>query len=458
MLTTFLAYFDQFRAAAGLIAACFLFCRHVVPRRDHFALRTAGYGVACLAVGFAYVPLSPVIARLPTMAYGFLSVVYWLTFTSAVCVMVCRCYEMPLGGALFRVLLGCVLESIPTTFIRYLVVMMWLPELPYAAPVNYILLVLTVYTLMYWNTYVMLARPLQRGGTVVKDDRGSLCSYGVMILTFLLIMYSTNGICEWVIPSMGEDLMGSMQGRLMRYFCVGIRFLVSTAFFVGQYYVHQTNSLQYERDLTSQLLREKSEQYEFTKENIEFIQRKCHDLKRQLWALELAGEEERKAVLEETRRAAEFYDATVRTGHEVIDTLLTEKNLLCANRGIRLSCTVSVRSVDCIGTVDLYTMLSNALDNAIESAERLEEPGMKTIRFSMVQRGEMLGIEVENYYAGAVELRCGLPVTSKADAANHGIGVKSIRTLAQRYGGDIAIRTEDQIFLLQIVIPLSERQ
>lgn len=454
MLTTFLACFDQFRAVAGLIAACFLFCRHVAPRRDCFLLRMAGYGVLCLTVGFAYIPLSPVIAQLPTVAYGFLSAVYWIALTASVCVMVCRCYEMRLGNALFRILLGCVLESIPTTFIRYLVVMMWLPELPYAAPANYILLVLMVYALMYWNIYAMLARPLQRGGSVVKDNPGSLCSYIVILLTFLLIMYATNGICEWVIPSMGGSVMGSVQGQLMRYFCVGIRFLVSTAFFVSQYYVYQTNFFQYERDLTNQLLREKSEQYEFTKENIEFIQRKCHDLKRQLRALELAGEDERKAVLEETRRAAEFYDATIHTGHEVIDILLMEKNLLCINRGIRLSCAVSVRDIACIGTVDLYTMLTNALDNAIESAERLTESGMKTIRFSMTEHGKMLRIEVENYYVGTVELRGGLPVTSKADRANHGIGVKSIRTLAQRYGGDIDISIEDQTFLLQIVIPL----
>lgn len=456
MLTLFLGCFDQFRAAAGLIAACFLFCRHVAPRRDRFLLRAAGYGAVCLAVAFAYVPLSPVIARLPTIAYGLLSVSYWLTFTSTVCVMVCRCYEMPVGAALFRVLLGCVLESIPTTFIRYLVVMMWLPDLPETCPLIYILLTCTVYTVLYWIAYLILARRLQEGGMAVENSFASLGTYVTIILIFLLIVYSTNGICEWVIPSMGDAFVHSTQGQMIRYFCVGIRLLVSTAFHVSQYYVYKVQFLQYERDLTNQLLREKSEQYAFTKENIEFIQRKCHDLKRQLRALELAGEGERKAVLEEIRRAAEFYDASIRTGHEVIDTLLTEKNLLCVNRGIRLSCTVSVRSVDCIGTVDLYTMLSNALDNAIESAQRLEEPGMKTIRFSMVERGKMLCIEVENYYVGTVEMRGGLPVTSKADAANHGIGVKSIRTLAQRYGGDIAIRTEDQTFLLQIVILMAE--
>lgn len=455
MLTTFLACFDQFRAVAGLIAACFLFCRHVAPRRDHFFVRTTGYGALCFSIGFAYVPLEPIIARLPTIGYGCMSATYWIIFTGTICVMVQRCYELSFGNVLFRALWGCALESIPTTLIRYLVVMMWLPDLPFTYPAAYILLVITVYIVMYWSAYIVLARPLQQGGTVVDNDSRSLWSYGVIILIFLLIMYSTNGICEWVLPSM-VGLADSTQGQLVRYFCVGIRFLVSTAFIVSQYYVYQTNFLQYERELTNQLLREKSEQYEFTKENIEFIQRKCHDLKRQFRALELAGEDERRVVLEETRRAAEFYDAAIRTGHEVIDTLLTEKNLLCTNRGIRLSCAVSVRDVGFIGTVDLYTMLSNALDNAIESAERLTEHGMKTIRFSMTEHGRMLRIEVENYYTGTVELRGGLPVTIKADAANHGIGVKSIRTLAQRYGGDIGISTEDQTFLLQIVIPLPD--
>lgn len=449
-------YFDQFRAVAGLLAACFLFCRHAVPRRERFVLRMAGYGALCLAAGFAYVPLEPVIARLPTVAYGFSSVAYWLSVTALIGITVCRCYELSPGGAMFRILLGCSLESVPTTFIRYLIVMMWLPDLPRSQPASYILLVLTVYTVMYGSCYRILARPLQRGGAALAEGIGPLWSYSIVLLSFLLIMYATNGICEWVVPSIGSDPTLAAQRDLVRYFCVGIRFLVSTAFTLSQYYLYQMNALQYERDLTNQLLKEKSEQYEFNRENIEFIQRKCHDLKRQLRALELAGEDERKAVLEETRRAAEFYDATVHTGHEVIDTLLTEKNLLCVNRGIQLSCAVSVRGVGSIGTVDLYTMLSNALDNAIESAEQLDEPEMKTIRFSLAQRGQMLCIEVENYYAGTVELRGGLPVTSKADAANHGIGVRSIRTLAQRYGGDIAITTEDQTFLLQIVIPLPD--
>ena len=456
MLTVFLAYLDQFRAVAGLILACFLFCRHAAPRRDRFVFRMFSWSGLCLALGFAYVPLEPMIARLPTAAYGAVSAGYWIMITALITVAVYRSYELTPSNAMFRALLGCALESIVTTILRYLVVMMWLPDLPEQFPVAYILLCLAVYAVSYYGAYHFLARRLQKGGIVVEESGSSLWSYLLIMLEFLLIMYSTNGVCEWLIPVLQQELGQHLELDLIRYFCVGIRLMVCVAFLTSQYFVYATNFLQRERDMVSQLLREKNAQYEFNRENIELIQRKSHDLKRQLRALELAGDEERKAVLEETRRAAEFYDATVHTGHEVIDTLLTEKNLLCANRGIRLSCAVSVRGVGKIGTVDLYTMLSNALDNAIEGVGRLPEQGMKTIRFSMAERSGMLCIEVENYYAGTIQLRDGVPVTSKPDAANHGIGVKSIRTLAQRYGGEIEISTEDQTFLLQIVIPLTK--
>ena len=456
MLTIFLAYLDQFRAVAGLILACFLFCRHAASRRERFIFRAVSWSGLCLVLGFAYVPLEPMMATLPTAAYGAATAGYWIMVTALIVMAVYRCYEFSICNVMFRALLGCALEGIVTTVLRYLVVMMWLPDLPEQFPAAYILLCLAVYAVIYYGVYHFFAQRLQKGGTVVEESSSSLWSYLLIMLMFLLIMYSTNGVCEWLIPMLQQELGRHLEFDLIRYFCVGIRLLVCVAFLVSQYYVYETNFFQRERDMVSQLLKEKNAQYEFNRENIELIQRKSHDLKRQLRALELAGEEERQAVLEETRRAAEFYDATVHTGHEVIDTLLTEKNLLCANRGIRLSCAVSVRDVGKFSTVDLYTMLSNALDNAIEGVERVPEQGMKTIRFSMAEYSGMLCIEVENYYTGTIQLRDGMPVTSKSDAANHGIGVKSIRTLARRYGGEIEISTEDQTFLLQILIPLFE--
>jgi hypothetical protein len=162
---------------------------------------------------------------------------------------------------------------------------------------------------------------------------------------------------------------------------------------------------------------------------------------------------ERAAQLRETRRAIDFYDAVVHTGNEALDTLLTEKSVYCANRAIRLSCTVTSARLGRIELVDLYTLLGNAIDNAIESAEKLSDSERKVISLNVSDRGQMLHIQIENYYGGTLALSDGLPVTTKADRANHGYGVKSIRAIAQKYGGQLMIGMENQVFSLQILIP-----
>lgn len=456
MLRVFLAYADQFRAVGGILLACFMFCRHAAPRRERFWLRVLIWCTLCLALGFAYVPIERILTHLPTLLYGAFSAGYWLFVSAVICAAVYWNYEVSLSFALFRVLCGFALEMLTTTFLRYLVVMMWLPDLPEHHPLAYVLMTLTVYTLMYGTCYLVMARPLQKEAAGITRNPDTVYPIALALTAFLLSMYATSGICEWVIPTMWDDPALVWQCTIIRYFCIGIRFLIGTAVLFGLHLSHQASCLRRERDLIDQLLREKGEQYEFNRENMEFIRRKCHDLKRQLRALEIAGEGERQAVLEETRRAAEFYDAIVHTGSEVLDTLLTEKSMLCANRGIRLSCTVNAKELGGIGAVDLYTMLSNALDNAIECVERLSDGEKKTVSFSMTTRGRMLCIAVENYYEGVIEMRNGYPVTSKADKAEHGVGVRSIHTLARRYGGDIRVSTEDQIFLLQVMVPLSQ--
>lgn len=194
MLTLFLAYLDQFRAVVGLILACFLFSRHVAPRREKFAFRITAWSVLCIALGFAYVPLEPIIAQLPTVLYGAASALYWITITLLINLAVYRCYELSPGNTVFRALLGCALESIVTTVLRYLIVMMWLPNLPEQSPVSYILLCLMVYIVFYYTAYRFLARRLQRGGITVDENLGSFQVFLLILLVFLLIMYSTNGV------------------------------------------------------------------------------------------------------------------------------------------------------------------------------------------------------------------------------------------------------------------------
>ena len=106
--------------------------------------------------------------------------------------------------------------------------------------------------------------------------------------------------------------------------------------------------------------------------------------------------------------------------------------------------------------VDLYTLLGNALDNAVESIVRMEDKDKKVINFSIYEQGEIVLIRTDNYYEGKLLFKDGLPLTSKSNKFYHGFGMDSMRKIVEKYDGSIAVGTEAGIFTLQMVIPVPD--
>ena len=54
-----------------------------------------------------------------------------------------------------------------------------------------------------------------------------------------------------------------------------------------------------------------------------------------------------------------------------------------------------------------------------------------------------------------VELRGGVPVTSKKDTDMHGLGISSIRNAVSRYGGTVSVKADNESkeFTLVVMIP-----
>lgn len=64
-------------------------------------------------------------------------------------------------------------------------------------------------------------------------------------------------------------------------------------------------------------------------------------------------------------------------------------------------------------------------------------------------------MHVENYVAVAPRFTAGgLPETTKGDRANHGFGTRSMRAIAERYGGTLTAGCEGGVFRLDVMIPL----
>ena len=218
--------------------------------------------------------------------------------------------------------------------------------------------------------------------------------------------------------------------------------------------INERVSVETEYRVQKMLWHQQKDQYQLSKENIDIINRKCHDLKHQVAAIRaVQNESQRDRYLDEMEKSVMIYDSAVQTGNEVLNTILTERSLSCEKEGISWTCMADGKQLDFMDPVDLYTIFGNVLDNAIESVRKLKDPERRIVSVTLYSKRNMTVLQVENYFDHDVQFEDGLPVTSKGDTNYHGFGLKSIRSTVEKYGGSLSIDAQDHIFLLCIVLP-----
>ena len=206
-----------------------------------------------------------------------------------------------------------------------------------------------------------------------------------------------------------------------------------------------------EAETYRELLHQQKEQYELSKSTIDLINMKCHDLKHQLRALRTSDNE---AYVKELEHDIMIFDASIKTGNEVLDVLLREKMLEAESEGITLTCFIDGKAISFMSEMDIYSLFGNILSNAFESVKRLEEKQKRTIALSGRTLGNMFFLHEENFVGAPLEFVDGLPKTTKEDVDNHGFGMKSMRRIAEKYQGEMVVKNEGETFSVDFVFTL----
>lgn len=208
-----------------------------------------------------------------------------------------------------------------------------------------------------------------------------------------------------------------------------------------------------EKQKIEEIYRKAAWQYDCSQNNIDLLNRKCHDLRHELEALRAGvSASERESYLTELERIIRTYDMRVRTGNRTLDTILNEKYEACAVKHIAFSYAADGACLDFFQTIDLYTMLGNALDNAIEAEEK-EEEGKRYVYIHIQRAQNMVSVTIENFCSRSLTLENGMPVTDKPDRHNHGYGLKSIKRISEKYDGHCKWILEDSCFRLALLFP-----
>ena len=262
-------------------------------------------------------------------------------------------------------------------------------------------------------------------------------------------------VSAWVFCIMSENLFiyakvdpgAALFNIVLQFYCITLLYLQSALF--------KKSSMRKELETIQLLWHQQKGQYQLSKETVELINHKCHDLKHQVQAIRaVKDEKERETYLEKIEKSVQIYSAIVRTGNEILDTILTEKSLICENSGIHINCVADGSLLAFMNPVDLYTLFGNALDNAIEAVRKLESKEKRVIDIMLYERQSFLMLQIVNPMCGEVKFEDGLPLTTKAKNGYHGYGMKSMLHTIQKYEGHLTTEVKNGCFYFNAMLPL----
>lgn len=143
----------------------------------------------------------------------------------------------------------------------------------------------------------------------------------------------------------------------------------------------------------------------------------------------------------EARRVRRFCE------NEAVNLLLSSFAQRTEDSGISLRIRAELPQFLPVAETDLCVLLSNALENALHACQHLRAEGKGgDIEVVAYEKSGKFFLQVSNTCAPGVRFRGGLPVT---DTAGHGIGVRSICSVVERYNGVYSFAEKDGRFVLR---------
>lgn len=213
--------------------------------------------------------------------------------------------------------------------------------------------------------------------------------------------------------------------------------------------------MRFEKDTLRNIMDMQYKNYKLSKESIDIVNQKYHDLKHQINLLKSGADSEKAGeYLEQMEREIKIYETQNKTGNKVLDTILTSKSMHCQRHGIELKFMGEGQLLNFMEDMDISALFGNMLDNAIESVVKIKDRQKRLISLHVIQDKQFIRIRTENYCEENVQFQDGIPITTKKDKRFHGYGMKSMKKIVEKYGGSVMAGKANNWFELKILIPM----
>ncbi len=433
------AVFEQLRFVFELVAAQMVLLLALARKKERF-LPKAVTGLACLCLAsLGYFPLVEQAERLPRATKAII-VLWYISLTLLTLLLNRQCFRITLADALYICVSGYAAQHLVYALLHELVSRRIWPGLK-AHLGLYILATLVCTGAMMLGLQLLFGPSLAAcGGRIMDSSPRTVCPYLALLGMLVGCTFSAQHIFE--------------NYEREHFLSVSISVLICLIVLSLQYSISLLVREGKEKAVIGQMLADAGRQYALTHEMVSHINRMCHDLKHNLEALKGIDDAQRQDYIREAQQNIEKYHELVHTQDKVLNTILASQCLLCDKKGIRLSCFVDDGSLGFMSVPDLYALIGNAIDNAVECVDQFPDPERRVISLTIRRQGRLILLSTNNFCPAPRVFQEGLALTTKKDTMLHGYGLLSIRYLAEKYGGSAETRQEGEVFILDVMIPV----
>lgn len=189
--------------------------------------------------------------------------------------------------------------------------------------------------------------------------------------------------------------------------------------------------------------------------NYETFRKKRHEFKNHYIViaslLEQSEYEKAKTYVEDNLNHTITKEIFINTKNSIFNAVVNNKAEIA--KGLDIDILVdTINDFNGIDDIDLCSLISNMFENAIEACRKTNEN--RQIIFSARQEGSSYLFSIKNTIENSVLKDNPTLNTTKKDKQYHGLGIKVIKDIAEKYNGMVDFFEEDNMFICNVLLKI----
>lgn len=297
--------------------------------------------------------------------------------------------------------------------------------------------------LLLFLSLIILSRFLNKGITSTKFPKGFYALPITTVLSllglwYISISYTVNINTEYIFSAI-----------------IALMFISTIILFISYQYTERRDMTIYRLEAEIERIKIEQSHYDILKKQNGDVLKYAHDAKNHLAAIKNLNDNPAiDSYIDKMSDDLQIYTKVSHTGNITFDVILNKYFYECEINGIDFQCDVRTSNLMFVESYDLIAVLGNLMDNAVEAAVKSKE---KMITLETDNRNNYAVVVVTNSCDSPPVSNQNILLTTKPDKKFHGIGLKSVKRVLDKYSGDFSWEYDEEKSLFAVTIGFLEK-